>query len=643
MSESAENLPPEQHPIVANAIRENTFKYDALPGPRYIRLLELYAGDFDDDISVNLQTVSLDSVSSFEALSYTWGGDSDNSSAKVLCGGRVLTCGPNLYQALRYLRRETQKQCLWADALCINQQDDNEKSQQVQIMTEIYSAATRTLIWLGPVTKDTAGALGALKRFGDAVPLAMDLLLTGPSPQNYGMLEKVFGSRDAPQIRQIGMLIKLPWFHRKWIVQELIRSADPVIILGKQTLPWDYLERFIIYLAAYKLEHHLQGAQVDPQVILHSRHANFLTRGRVVRRENVLSTLVGRTVHFCSFSCWDDRDHVISLLGLANDVSPDDVAMFADYSRSAADLFVEFAKWSILRNSRLEVLSMKSWLPVESTKLPSWAPDISEVSKSGVFGTLLQYESSYRASRVPKASAAIEGNRLSLSGRIVDIIAHVGEQHTTSSHDPSIYLEDQRDWLEAHKQRYLLFLNELESVAGFGREEGFSPISIGAERAQRLRALFNRTSSAAKLQQKRRDFLRAVLGDSSNALSDTDLNAFQEVVQLFRQERAAKMWTPELDRIRHQIAEKSPRFEVQLQKFGYRHFFRGDKGRLGWAPRYAEKGDLICVFEGAFTPHVIRQAESGCFLVVGDCYIHGFMLGEAEADFTISAKTIVLE
>lgn len=38
---------------------------------------------------------------------------------------------------------------LWIDALCINQKDNHEKSQQVRMMYQLYKQASRVVIWLG--------------------------------------------------------------------------------------------------------------------------------------------------------------------------------------------------------------------------------------------------------------------------------------------------------------------------------------------------------------------------------------------------------------------------------------------------------------------------------------------------------------
>jgi hypothetical protein len=47
------------------------------------------------------------------------------------------------------LRLEDRKRLIWADAVCINQADDEEKSWQVRMMGDVYRNADRVLIWLG--------------------------------------------------------------------------------------------------------------------------------------------------------------------------------------------------------------------------------------------------------------------------------------------------------------------------------------------------------------------------------------------------------------------------------------------------------------------------------------------------------------
>src|SRR5690349_15461535 len=67
----------------------------------------------------------------------------------VICDWKTILVTRNLVEALRMFRRQQIPRALWADAICINQKDLEERSSQVQLMTRIYSEASAVLIWLG--------------------------------------------------------------------------------------------------------------------------------------------------------------------------------------------------------------------------------------------------------------------------------------------------------------------------------------------------------------------------------------------------------------------------------------------------------------------------------------------------------------
>ena len=55
----------------------------------------------------------------------------------------------NLDSALRHMRDPSRYRKIWADAICINQKDDYQKSQQVLQKAEVYRTAQVTIIYLG--------------------------------------------------------------------------------------------------------------------------------------------------------------------------------------------------------------------------------------------------------------------------------------------------------------------------------------------------------------------------------------------------------------------------------------------------------------------------------------------------------------
>lgn len=93
----------------------------------------------------------------YEALSYSWGGQ--EKPHFVTIKQHHLSFTTNLYLALLNLRDRFLERIIWIDAICIDQENLDERSQQVQIMAMIYSRAHRVIVWLGDVSDDTEGAL----------------------------------------------------------------------------------------------------------------------------------------------------------------------------------------------------------------------------------------------------------------------------------------------------------------------------------------------------------------------------------------------------------------------------------------------------------------------------------------------------
>ncbi|KAK3339775.1 heterokaryon incompatibility protein-domain-containing protein [Lasiosphaeria hispida] len=100
----------------------------------------------------------------YDALSYTWGSVAD-SNPTIFVNGHERAVTANLCAALWHLRDPSGERTLWIDALCINQQNNQEKGQQVQSMAKIYAKASRVIVWLGEPTVDSDLAFNALLSF----------------------------------------------------------------------------------------------------------------------------------------------------------------------------------------------------------------------------------------------------------------------------------------------------------------------------------------------------------------------------------------------------------------------------------------------------------------------------------------------
>jgi hypothetical protein len=76
-----------------------------------------------------------------------------------------------------------------------------------------------------------------------------------------------------------------------------------------------------------------------------------------------------------------------------------------------------------------------------------------------------------------------------------------------------------------------------------------------------------------------------------------------------------------------------------------RVFFRTAKGYYGLGPRGVKAGDGIFVTPGGWMPMILRQVEDGLepkARLLGECYVHGIMKGEAMRDTSIPLDDVVL-
>jgi len=157
------------------------YEYSHLTGRRSIRLLAVHpAGGYESPLVVTLEqhhrrrhkgnfvqarietaleiltildTARLqEKTPPYEAISYAWGTDTSSEHVtNISVNGRMsaIRVRRNVSNMLQALRWENGLRRVWIDALCINQNDLEEKEQQVRRMGDIYADADRVLIWLG--------------------------------------------------------------------------------------------------------------------------------------------------------------------------------------------------------------------------------------------------------------------------------------------------------------------------------------------------------------------------------------------------------------------------------------------------------------------------------------------------------------
>ena len=151
-----------------------------------------------------LQTQTSQGVHPYEALSYTWGSPANPQPIYVVGsdpGGdedRWLLVTPNLHTALLHLRDCSLERVMWVDAVCINQNDNDEKGRQVQSMAKIYAMASCTVVWLGEAAADSDQALEYIRKASNWTDFGRPPTSDDIEPAVFALLER-------------------SWFQRIWV------------------------------------------------------------------------------------------------------------------------------------------------------------------------------------------------------------------------------------------------------------------------------------------------------------------------------------------------------------------------------------------------------------------------------------------
>ncbi|KAK5997802.1 Heterokaryon incompatibility 6-like protein [Cladobotryum mycophilum] len=327
------------------------FQYLPLRDDQSIRILTLEPGSGANPLVGSLGTEQLGSRPEYEAISYVWGTGGRHS--ELVCDGAALPLTQSIYDALCRVRHATETRRLWADQICINQDDIPERSQQVKLMNAVYKNARRVLVWLG---RDLDGVAR------DAVSMIHRLNDVFGDEEAHRAFRVEHSENLAKQTKEpwipISKLTKLPWFHRIWIVQEIGTDAPAILYWGDAEVDWETLSSVAAVLN--QNYHHLRSRFYigTPNVrYLHKRfvepdvehYDQYHNRGCFVYELHRARHLLAQ----------DPRDHIYAFLGhfSLNTGGQGLASLVADYSQPVEEVYMDVARRALQGADSLIMLS----------------------------------------------------------------------------------------------------------------------------------------------------------------------------------------------------------------------------------------------------------------------------------------------
>lgn len=391
------------------------YSYSPLQESEFRVLTILPAVDIDAEIRCELCCCEL-KEGTYNALSYVWG---DPGPQKLIYIGEIpVNVTPNLFAALRRIRDTRREIRLWVDALCINQNDAQEKMLQVKRMMEIYAKAMEVFMWLGEEEDNSDLAMVLLQRLEDAfrhnfTPKHRGLervkhsehrnkRITGPILSKpfsrtyaYDTFTNIFREESLnDHWKALQHLFYRPYWRRVWIIQEIVMARNRILCCGTLRVSWNAV-MVVVEIFSKTLHFSMSNEAKDAWYSADAIIKQFVSMLIDVSNKQKPSLLEG-LARFSYCTSTDPRDNVYAILNLV-----ESKGLEPDYTKTRVEVYKDVVRFIVEKDQALDILSackpLTLYLELRYTAylislkpdspgvsmakelldhtLPSWAPD----------------------------------------------------------------------------------------------------------------------------------------------------------------------------------------------------------------------------------------------------------------------------
>ncbi|KIW07671.1 uncharacterized protein PV09_01611 [Verruconis gallopava] len=567
------------------------YDYDRLPETTSLRVLELLPGHGEDPVVCKLHVTDWNDPIPFEAISYAWG--DPRIRAWIECDGKKLGVTPNLVDCLHQLRRRNESRFLWADAICINQEDLEERGHQVDNMRRIYECAQRLLIWLGRddggyARRVEAAMRNLAQRCCDAKQISIDDLKDIDNLWDTVSCAPYRVAMPMESWQAIERLFLCSWFSRLWVFQEVVSSAKADVHWGDVLISWDIVGLTATYIQSW--------SHVIEYKYLHSGVYNcYIMRNR----NNHIKFSVPSILDWSrTFRCSDPLDRIYAMLGFPS-FHRNGFSIQANYKRTPEQLFIEVVNQCIKADKNLQVLSYTDHTQNSHLRKPSWVPQWDPGSPGWTIGyKRTTWTWCATKGMEMKVDINFEAQVLSVAGVLLGVVK---ERRQISNarwfpYNPTREHPITQIWKDS-------FHNEWKYPSGERAIDVLGGIFVAGIPS-------NECNCCTRQEIVRRDFASYVTRCAEEAGEDTNEEVWKELYH----KGGRGDWKG---------------YEQNGMNFCFgRSFFTMKEGYMGLGPNTMEADDVVVLLYGGDVPYILRPRTEGGHVLVGEAYVHGVMLGE---------------
>jgi hypothetical protein len=624
--------------LEADIIEIKPYEYERLEAG-HIRLLRLLGSNSEGIICAELDPYSIHSLPDYEAISYRWAGEQE--PVMVLINGQKFKVSPKVNKILKDHSVPSQPKLIWIDSICINQNDNREKSEQIPLMKDIYRQASVVQACLDRGKSDTTAGLWFQFITATLLYNCTDILLRlFWVSNNIDARRNSFSAKAWSAFQQI---TDNEYFGRAWIVQEIAVSTNLRIIYGGSKIAWYQMQLLLSKLTSKKPPDSLitlwyaetQDSINSNSNVSSSRQyrvmRNFMNCYSVVKiqlllRKNGPLPLQQVLRIGWPFDAKVAHDKIYAFLGLSS-ADVEHPLLKPDYEKPICQVFRDAALYTLLQNDTGIFNCSGIGSSRKISGLPSWVPDW-----TCPLNIVWSDEGVYNA-----------------SGGVAPIIKVGDDQH--SIHIAGLPLDTIR-YVSSKTSPLVAAGHNIEAATLEGFEWCCEIVSLV------MRLLPDRYING----QTRNDALWAMFTEGEwnegvpKISPDETLEAMDLIHRGILPDLVAVKGMSKFDEIVGRISTTFKEDEVPLPKqakmtdlvrksasllksmYGYPNFrfCVTEMGYIGVVPSGSRIGDEIVVIPGLKTPGILRQCNSctefsgahPCYHFVGDCNIQGIMDGE---------------
>ncbi|KAL5319258.1 hypothetical protein ACEPPN_012308 [Leptodophora sp. 'Broadleaf-Isolate-01'] len=598
------------------------FPFDPLdPSTADIRLLTIEPAAIDDPLRCTLRHVALDENLHHEALSYVWG--DENKTLPITVNNHTIQVTTNLEAALRHLRSNQKGRHIWIDAVCINQSNAIEKSDQVLRMTDIYRFAKKVVVWLGKdddedqeddPMEDWKGTARASAQETFLFVLESAMFLAGHANITYKAEELFMHEKSRGAHLRLVEMLNRKWFQRLWTLQEIAVASDVEVVCGTASVPWKYLyqtleafskaektvplDRYLYVLPLTALRD-IEFCRVEYQLFsLTDSDPAKAIEYEVSPLINVLYYVVGRR------KMKDIRDRLYGILGLYFDKEKwaQDPRLRPDYEKSHADVFAGLARYLIEDHKQVGIICTQQERDIEG--IPSWVPTWASTADKTHLNSYMDTKPIERRSGVdfdPVFSR--DGRTLTVRGRHFSYIEFLG---TPAEETPPSESELGEDWISFMRKIVLKWKQEVTSCP-----------------------LLKRNYRETSWKDIEGDFCEMIIHGMTEKATDmfyeclVNEGLMKEIVE------GSARGEPQEDRdyqLKVMLLDQARWCRNLFGRLGKDVPFVTRQGKIGLAANGCrpQLGDILCSIYGVPVPIILRAQTAG-YKMVGPCYIKDSM------------------